>query len=70
MLVTLEVGLRFDVENEAVHETSPSPEPLKEVNLCALYGDHEECPYQEVDEDGTVLLCSCNCHFYPGSQPE
>jgi hypothetical protein len=34
-------------------------------NLCVLYGDHDECPVQEVDPDGHVVFCSCSCHLMP-----
>lgn len=45
-----------------------APQPTRHVNernLCVLYGDHDECPYQEVDDDGNLSLCNCSCHLDP-----
>jgi hypothetical protein len=44
-------------------------EAVQERDLCILYGDHDECPYSEVDTDGTVTLCLCSCHLDPDSRP-
>ncbi len=43
---------------------------MHEINLCLLYGDHDECPYKEIDRDGDVLFCNCSCHLFPGAAPE
>ncbi len=48
------------------------PQPATHVNetdLCVLYGDHDSCPYQEVDEHGTVYFCTCSCHLDPEFNP-
>lgn len=51
-------------------DAEPEKAGVIEQNLCTLYGDHDECPYEEVDKNGAVTLCSCSCHLFPEASPE
>ena len=41
----------------------------QERNLCIAYGDHDDCPYREIDTDGVLTFCNCSCHLDPDTIP-